>query len=88
METSRLIAFILAELLVYVYAVRTGTEVTFLKFPRPSVVKGTGRKVCFEYAYSMNANTHTHVGFYGLRGLSIGVMFFILYKLYVLFPYT
>ncbi len=32
--------------------------------------------------------THTHVGFYGLRGLSIGVMVFILYKLYVLLPYT
>ncbi len=31
---------------------------------------------------------HTHVGFYGLRGLSIGVMVFILYKLYVLVPYT
>ncbi len=29
-----------------------------------------------------------HVGFYGLRGLSIGVMVFILYKLYVLLPYT
>ncbi len=33
-------------------------------------------------------DTHTHVGFYGLRGLSIGVMVFILYKLYVLLPYT
>ncbi len=33
-------------------------------------------------------HTHTHVGFYGLRGLSIGVMVFILYKLYVLLPYT
>ncbi len=32
--------------------------------------------------------THTHVGFYGLRGLSIGVMVFILYKLYLLLPYT
>ncbi len=35
-----------------------------------------------------HARTHTHVGFYGLRGLSIGVMVFILYKLYVLLPYT
>ncbi len=35
-----------------------------------------------------HAHTHTHVGFYGLRGLSIGVMVFILYKLYVLLPYT
>ncbi len=33
-------------------------------------------------------HTHTHVGFYGLRGLSIGVMFFLLYKLYVQLPYT
>ncbi len=33
-------------------------------------------------------HTQTHVGFYGLRGLSIGVMVFILYKLYVLLPYT
>ncbi len=33
-------------------------------------------------------HTHTHVGFYGLRGLSIGVMVVILYKLYVLLPYT
>ncbi len=32
--------------------------------------------------------THTHVSFYGLRGLSTGVMVFILYKLYVLLPYT
>ncbi len=39
---------------------------------------------------STRAHTHTHtdVGFYGLRGLSIGVMVFILYKLYVLLPYT
>ncbi len=37
---------------------------------------------------SLNTHTHTHVGFYGLRGLSIGVMVFILYKLYVLLPYT
>ncbi len=27
-----------------------------------------------------HTHTHTHVGFYGLRGLSIGVMIFILYK--------
>jgi len=33
-------------------------------------------------------HTHTHVGFYGLQGLSIGVIVFILYKLYVLLPYT
>ncbi len=36
-----------------------------------------------------HTHTHTHhVGFYGLRGLSIGVMVFILYKLYALLPYT
>ncbi len=35
-----------------------------------------------------HTHTHTYVGFYGLRGLSIGVMVFILYKLYVLLPYT
>ncbi len=35
-----------------------------------------------------HTHTHTHVGFCGLRGLSIGVMVFILYKLYVLLPYT
>ncbi len=38
-----------------------------------------------------HSHTHTHkhtVGLYGLRGLSIGVMVFILYKLYVLLPYT
>ncbi len=34
-----------------------------------------------------HSSEHTHVGFYGLRGLSIGVMVFILYKLYVLLPY-
>ncbi len=34
------------------------------------------------------AHTHTHVGFCGLRGLSIGVMVFILNKLCVLLPYT
>jgi len=35
-----------------------------------------------------HAHARTHVGFYGLRGLFIGVMVFILYKLYVLLPYT
>ncbi len=35
-----------------------------------------------------HTHIHTHIGFYGLRGLSIGVMVFILYKLYVLLPYT
>ncbi len=41
-----------------------------------------------KYTLITHAHTHTHVGFYGLRGLSIGVMVFILYKLYVLLPYT
>ncbi len=40
------------------------------------------------YLTHTHTHTHTHVGFYGLRGLSIGVMVFILYKLYVLLPYT
>ncbi len=35
-----------------------------------------------------HTHTHTHVGFCGLWGLSIGVMVFILNKLYVLLPYT
>jgi len=35
-----------------------------------------------------HTHTHTHVGFYGLWGLSIGGMVFILFKLYVLLPYT
>ncbi len=35
-----------------------------------------------------HTHTHTNIVFYGLRGLSIGVMVFILYKLYVLLPYT
>ncbi len=40
------------------------------------------------HTHTHTHTTHTHVGFYGLRGLSIGVMVFILYKLYVLLPYT
>ncbi len=35
-----------------------------------------------------HTHTHTHVGFYGLRGLSIGVMVFILYKLFHDFTLT
>ncbi len=38
--------------------------------------------------HTPHTHTHTYVGFYGLWGLSIGVMVFILYKLYVLLPYT
>ncbi len=41
------------------------------------------------HTHTTHTHTHTHtVGFYGLRGLSIGVMVFILYKLYVLLLYT
>ncbi len=40
------------------------------------------------HTHTHTPHTHTHVGFYGLRGLSIGIMVFILYKLYVLLPYT
>ncbi len=60
-----------------------------------------GRNKQFRYPTPPYAHTHTHtharthththtkhVVFYGLRGLSIGVMVFILYKLYVLLPYT
>jgi len=36
---------------------------------------------------SINKYTHTHVGICGLRGLSIGIMVFIVYKLYFLLPY-
>ncbi len=36
-----------------------------------------------------HTHTHTHTClFFGLRGLSIGIMVFILYKLCVLLPYT
>ncbi len=41
-----------------------------------------------QHTHTHHTHTPTHVGFYGLRGLSIGVMVFILYKLYVLLPYT
>ncbi len=44
--------------------------------------------VSFMSSTHTHTHTHTHVGFYGLQGLSIGVMVFILYKLYVLLPYT
>ncbi len=44
--------------------------------------------VCVCVCVCVYIHTHTHVGFYGLRGLSLGVMVFILYKLYVLLPYT
>ncbi len=40
------------------------------------------------HTHNTHTHTHPHVGFYGLRGLSIDVMVFILYKLYVLLPYT
>ncbi len=32
------------------------------------------------HTHTTHTHTHTHTGFYGLRGLSIGVMVFILYK--------
>ncbi len=39
--------------------------------------------------HQLHTHTHTHTClFFGLRGLSIGVMVFILYNLYVLLPYT
>ncbi len=48
---------------------------------------GKGFGTCYVNTHT-HTHTHTHVVFYGLRGLSIGVMVFILYKLYVLLPYT
>ncbi len=46
------------------------------------------KSVCYFYTHT-HTHTHTHtLVFYGLRGLSIGVMVFILYKLYVPLPYT
>ncbi len=42
----------------------------------------------FPSLYCMNAHTHTQSCICGLRGLAIAVMVFILYKLYVLLPYT
>lgn len=53
-------AVTLAELLVnLLYAVHNGTSSDFSQesFLSPSVAKDTGRKVCFEYAYSINAHT-------------------------------
>ncbi len=41
-----------------------------------------------EYIKTQTCIKHTQVVFYGLRGLYIGIMFFILYTLYVLLPYT
>ncbi len=41
-----------------------------------------------QWVFLQLSYTRTHVGFYGLRRLSIGVMVFILYKLYVLLPFT
>jgi len=39
--------------------------------------------------YTTHTHTHTHTsGSLSLRGLSIGVMVFILYKLYILSPYS
>ncbi len=50
------------------------------------------RKGCLHICSWNNENSlncqNIYIGFYGLRGLSIGVMVFILYKLYVLLPYT
>ncbi len=48
---------------------------------------GKGFGTCYVDTHT-HTHTHTHVGFCGLWGLSIGVMVFILNKLYVLLPYT
>ncbi len=52
------------------------------------IIRGLVESEMQTHKQAENTHTHTHVGFYDLRGLSIGVMFFILYKLYVLLPYT
>ncbi len=46
--------------------------------------------VCVFVCIYTHTHTHTHTqsGICGLRGLSIGVMVFLLYKMYVLLPYT
>ncbi len=45
--------------------------------------------IVITHTHTHTPHTHTHTRVYGgLRGLSIGVMVFILYKLYVLLPYT
>ncbi len=46
------------------------------------------RKAHTPHTHTHTHTHHTHVGFCGLWGLSIGVMVFILNKLYVLLPYT
>ncbi len=60
-----------------------------LPYTNPTPKPTPYRKLCAFFVHThTHTHTHTHVGFYGLRGLSIGVMVFILYKLYVLLPYT
>ncbi len=59
----------------------------FVFFLRKTYVLNVESAHTYIHIYT-HTHTHTHVGFYGLRGLSIGVMVFILYKLYVLLPYT
>ncbi len=56
--------------------------------PGQRTVIPAGQTTCLLTNTHTHTHTHTHIGFYGLRGLSIGVMVFILYKLYVLLPYT
>ncbi len=59
--------------------------------PVPFTVKAiwsTHPQQAHQHNTHTHTHTHTHVGFCGLWGLSIGVMVFILYNLYVLLPYT
>ncbi len=64
----------------------TQTVALGLQFPSSiALMTHTPTAECTDHTHT---HTHTYVGFYGLRGLSIGVMVFILYKLYVLLPYT
>ncbi len=54
----------------------------------PGIVAHTHARTYIHTRTNTLTCTHTHVVFYGLQGLSISVSVFILYKLYVLLPYT
>ncbi len=53
-----------------------------------SAATGESQNMIFFTKSSLDTNTHTHVCFCEKWGHPIGVMVFILYKLFVLLPYT